>query len=82
MNIPLANIHPGAKIGKDVIIEPFATIYPDVIIGDGTWIGPNVVIMNGARIGKNCSSMLFKTPSGLTCTVGLLKSLARRSSSS
>lgn len=50
----LANIHPNAKIGKDVTIEPFATIQGDVEIGDGSWIGPNTVIMDGARIGKNC----------------------------
>jgi len=50
----LANVHPNAKIGKGVIIEPFATVQGDVVIGDGTWIGPNAVIMDGARIGKNC----------------------------
>jgi len=50
----LAYIHPDAKIGKNVTIEPFASIYGDVEIGEGTWIGPNVVIMDGARIGKNC----------------------------
>jgi UDP-N-acetylglucosamine acyltransferase len=50
----LSNVHPEAKIGKDVIIEAFATIAKDVEIGDGTWIGPNVVIFDGARIGKNC----------------------------
>jgi UDP-N-acetylglucosamine acyltransferase len=49
----LANVHPGAKIADDVIIEGFASIYEDVEIGAGTWIGPNAVIMNGARIGKN-----------------------------
>ena len=49
-----ANIHPKAKIGSNVTIEPFSTIYEDVEIGDGTWIGPNVTIMDGARIGKNC----------------------------
>ncbi|MBN8703146.1 MAG: acyl-ACP--UDP-N-acetylglucosamine O-acyltransferase [Bacteroidetes bacterium] len=49
-----AYIHPNAKLGKNVIVEPFATIYEDVEIGDGTWIGPNAVIMDGARIGKNC----------------------------
>lgn len=49
-----ANIHPGAKIGKNVTIEPFATIYDDVVIGDNTWIAPNAVIMSGTRIGKNC----------------------------
>ena len=49
-----ANIHPEAKIGEGVIIEPFTTICADVEIGDGTWIGPNVTIFDGARIGKNC----------------------------
>jgi len=53
-NYPNTNIHPEAKIGKNVIIEPFTTIYKDVVIEDGTWIGPNVTIFNGARIGKNC----------------------------
>jgi UDP-N-acetylglucosamine acyltransferase len=51
---PQTNIHPDAKIGKDVVIDAFTTIYEDVVIGDGTWIGPNVTIFNGARIGKNC----------------------------
>jgi UDP-N-acetylglucosamine acyltransferase len=50
----LTNIHPNAKIGKDVTIESFTTIYDNVEIGDGTWIGPNVTIFEGARIGKNC----------------------------
>ena len=51
---PLANVHPDAKIGKNVTIDPFATVTADVEIGDGTWIAPNAVIMDGARIGKNC----------------------------
>lgn len=50
----LAYIHPDAKIGKDVVVEPFAAIYGDVEIGNGTWVGPNATIMDGARIGKNC----------------------------
>lgn len=50
----LSNIHPEAKIGANVIIEPFVTIEKDVEIGDGSWIGPYASIMNGARIGKNC----------------------------
>lgn len=54
MEYPLTNIHPNAKIGTNVSIEPFSTIYENVEIGDGTWIGPNVTIMPGARIGKNC----------------------------
>lgn len=55
MNQPLAYVHPGAKIAKNVVIEPFTTIHNDVVIGEGTWIGSNVTIMEGARIGKNCS---------------------------
>jgi UDP-N-acetylglucosamine acyltransferase len=54
MSKPVANIHPDAKLGKDVTIEPFATIYEDVEVGDGTWIGPNVILMPGTRIGKHC----------------------------
>lgn len=55
MNQPLAYVHPGAKIAKNVVIEPFTTIHNNVEIGEGTWIGSNVTIMEGARIGKNCS---------------------------
>ena len=55
MKQPLAYVHPGAKIAKNVVIEPFATIHNNVVIGEGSWIGSNVTIMEGARIGKNCS---------------------------
>jgi UDP-N-acetylglucosamine acyltransferase len=55
MNQPLAYVHPGAKIAKNVVIEPFTTIHNNVVIGDGTWIGSNVTIMEGALIGKNCN---------------------------
>lgn len=48
------DLHPDAKIGKDVVISNFSTICEDVVIGDNTWIGPNVTIFPGARIGKNC----------------------------
>ena len=69
MNQPLAYVHPGAKIAKNVVIEPFATIHNNVIIGDGTWIGSNVTIMEGARIGKNCSiypgAVISATPQDL-----------------
>ena len=50
----LAFIHPEAKIGNNVTVEPFAYIDKNVEIGDGTWIGPNSTILYGARIGKNC----------------------------
>ncbi|MBN1252097.1 MAG: acyl-ACP--UDP-N-acetylglucosamine O-acyltransferase [Bacteroidales bacterium] len=54
MNQSLTYIHPDAKIGENVSIEPFVTIQKNVEIGEGTWIGPYVTIMEGARIGKNC----------------------------
>jgi UDP-N-acetylglucosamine acyltransferase len=50
----LSFVHPDAKIGKNVTIEPFSTIFENVEIGDNTWIGPNVTIFSGARIGSNC----------------------------
>ena len=50
---PLANVHPDAIIGNNVVIEAFATIQKDVTISDGCWIGPNAVIWDGSRLGKN-----------------------------
>ncbi len=50
----LACVHPNAKIGNNVTIDPFVTVEEDVVIGDGTHVYSNVTIMNGARIGKNC----------------------------
>lgn len=49
----LAYVHPKAKIGNNVTIEPFASIYGDVEIGDNCWIGSNAVIMDKTRMGKN-----------------------------
>ncbi len=51
---PLANVHPKARIGKNVTIEAFATIYEDVEIGDDTFIHPNAVIYPDTIIGKGC----------------------------
>jgi UDP-N-acetylglucosamine acyltransferase len=50
---PLTYIHPEAKIGSGVRVDPFSTIHANVEIGEGSWIGSNVTIMDGARIGKN-----------------------------
>jgi UDP-N-acetylglucosamine acyltransferase len=49
----LSVIHPEAKLGANVTIDPFSVIHADVEIGEGTWIGSNVTIYPGARIGKN-----------------------------
>ena len=69
MTSNLSNIHPKAKIAKNVTIDAFTTINEDVEIGQGSWIGSNVTIMNGARIGKNCrifpGAVISATPQDL-----------------
>ena len=65
-----AFVHPNAKIGENVTIEPFAYIAGDVVIGDGTWVGPSAVIHDGARIGKNCKIHSFAS---VACTPQDLK---------
>ena len=77
----LNDVHPNAKIGKDVKIGNFTTICDDVEIGDGTIIEPNVIIYPGARIGKKChifpGSVISAIPQDLkfageysTCEIG------------
>jgi UDP-N-acetylglucosamine acyltransferase len=61
----LAFVHPDARLGKDVTVEPFVYISGNAIIGDGTWIGPNATIMDGARIGKNCRIFPSAVVSGI-----------------
>ncbi len=61
----LAFVHPDAKIGKDVNIDPFAYVAGNVEIGDGTWVGPNSTILDGARIGKNCRIFPSAVVSGI-----------------
>lgn len=51
----LAFVHPEAKIGKDVVIEPFAYIDRNVEIDEGTVVMTNSAILSGARIGKKCT---------------------------
>jgi UDP-N-acetylglucosamine acyltransferase len=50
----LNQIHPHAKLGNNVTVEPFTTIAGNVEIGDNSWIGPNVTIMDYVKIGKDC----------------------------
>lgn len=49
----LAYVHPDAKIGNNVVIDPFVYIEDNVEIGDDCHIRPHVVIRSGARIGSN-----------------------------
>jgi UDP-N-acetylglucosamine acyltransferase len=61
----LAFIHPQAKLGANVTVEPFAYIDRNVEIGDESWIGPNSTILYGARIGKNCRIFPTAVVSGI-----------------
>ena len=61
----LTCIHPDARIGEHVVIEPFVNIAGDVVIGDGTHIMSNAVIMDGSRIGKNCKIFPGAVVSGI-----------------
>lgn len=54
MNDNMINLHPGARIGQNVVISPFTTIAEHVEIGDGCWIGPNVTIFDYVRLGAGC----------------------------
>ena len=48
-----ALVHPGAKLGKNVVIGPYAIIGEHVELGDGCVVGPNVVIDGWTMIGNN-----------------------------
>jgi UDP-N-acetylglucosamine acyltransferase len=51
---PLASIHPNARLGNNVTVDPFAVIQDNVIIGDDTHIMSHAVILPYSRIGKGC----------------------------
>ncbi len=48
----LAYIGKGAKLGKNVTVEPFAYIADDVVIGDDCYIYAHATILDGVRIGN------------------------------
>ena len=50
----LASIHPNAKLGNNVTIDPFAVIHDKVSIGDDTHIMSNVVVMPYTTVGSHC----------------------------
>ncbi len=50
----LAYIHPDAKLGERVTVEPFAYIAADTVIGDDSVIKAHASILEGARLGKGC----------------------------
>jgi UDP-N-acetylglucosamine acyltransferase len=50
----LASIHPNARIGNNVTIDPFAVIHDNVIVGDDTHIMSHAVLLPYSRAGRNC----------------------------
>lgn len=61
----LAYVHPEAKLGNNVIVEPFAYIDRNTEIGEGTRVMTQSTILYGARIGKNCTIFPHATVSGI-----------------
>ena len=50
----LSHIHPDAKIGKDVRIDPFVVIDEGVTVGDNTHVMSHAVILKNTIVGKSC----------------------------
>lgn len=61
----LAFVHPEAKLGDNIIIEPFAYVDRGTVIDDGTRIMTHSTILDGSRIGKNCTIFPHATISGI-----------------
>jgi len=47
-------VHPEAKLGENVTVEPFAFIDKNVEIGDNSVIMSGANVRSGSRVGKNC----------------------------
>ena len=51
---PLATVHPGAKLGKNVEVGPYAYIDDNVEIGDNCKILPHATIFSYVKMGNDC----------------------------
>lgn len=49
-----AFVHPTAKIGANVAIQPFAYVEAGVVVGDGCIIYPHVYVGKRVKMGENC----------------------------
>jgi UDP-N-acetylglucosamine acyltransferase len=61
----LAFVHPEAKLGDNIIVEPFALVDSNTEIGDGSRIMSHSTILYGSRIGKNCTIFPHATIGGV-----------------
>lgn len=51
---PLAVVHPNARLGVGVQIDPFVVVEENTVIGDYTHLYQGSIIKSGARIGMHC----------------------------
>lgn len=51
---PKAEVHPGARLGADVSVQPFSVIEDGASVGDRAVLFPGVYIGKGAEIGPDC----------------------------
>ncbi|MEA5126795.1 MAG: acyl-ACP--UDP-N-acetylglucosamine O-acyltransferase [Proteiniphilum sp.] len=61
----LAYVHPEAKLGDNVIVEPFAYVDRNTEIGDGTRVMTQSTVLSGAHIGNNCTIFPHATVGGI-----------------
>ena len=47
----LASIHPNARIGNNVTIDPFVVVHDNVVVGDDTQIMSHAALLPYSRIG-------------------------------
>lgn len=51
----MATVHPGAKLGDNVVVDAYAYVAEYVEIGDGTHILPHATIFDYVKIGRDCN---------------------------
>jgi UDP-N-acetylglucosamine acyltransferase len=61
----MAFVHPEARLGDNVIVEPFAYIDANTEIGEGTRVMTQSSVLYGARIGKHCTIYPHATIAGI-----------------
>ncbi len=61
----LAFVHPEAKLGNNIIVEPFAYVDRNTEIGDGTLVMSHSTILYGSRIGRKCTIFPHSTIGGV-----------------
>jgi UDP-N-acetylglucosamine acyltransferase len=50
---PTAVVHPGAHLGRGVVVGPYAVVEEGAVVGDGTVVGAHCVIRAGVTLGQD-----------------------------